>query len=84
MKTKTIIFIVFLSITGCENGVLVLNEEDRQHQKNLVKERAIERKAEFKLCMELSAKITRTADDDVSDIIDKCSSHSYYITMYIK
>ena len=37
----------------------------------------------FVECMELSAKITRSADDDVSDIVKACSSKSWYMTNHI-
>lgn len=38
----------------------------------------------FKECMELAAKMPRQADDDVSDIVDECSSQAWYMTNHIK
>lgn len=38
----------------------------------------------FKECMGLSAKITRQADDDVSDIVRACSNEAYYMSNHIQ
>jgi len=35
----------------------------------------------FVECMELSAKMTRQSDDDVSDVVGECSSQSYYMAI---
>ena len=38
----------------------------------------------FVQCMELSAKIERKGDDDVSDIISECSTQAFYQTNYLR
>jgi hypothetical protein len=46
-------------------------------------ERGKMRQELFVKCMEQSAKITRHADDDVSDIVQACSDHAYYTSNQI-
>lgn len=47
-------------------------------------ERGAARIVLFKECMELAAKMPRQSDDDVSKIVDACSTQSFYMTRYAK
>jgi hypothetical protein len=38
----------------------------------------------FKSCMDAAAKIPRQSDDDVSDIVDECSTQAYYMTNWMR
>jgi hypothetical protein len=38
----------------------------------------------FKECMQLAATLPRQADDDVSDIVDSCSTQAFYMTRSLK
>lgn len=68
---KAFLIILVFIISGCG-----LSEEQRQGMND---EGALRHEL-FVECMELSAKITRQGDDDVSDIVSECSSTSYYIS----
>lgn len=81
---KYILLLCILLVSGCENGELVLSEEDR----NEIKQNTIlvgqYRHKLFVECMELSSKMPRLADDDVSDIVDECSTQAYSMSEYLK
>jgi hypothetical protein len=68
---KLVVLLILLLIQGCD---MKSNEE----MDVLSKERGELRNQLFKECMELAAKIERKGDDDVSDIVSKCDSVSYY------
>jgi hypothetical protein len=46
-------------------------------------ERAEARIALFKECMEMAANIPRQSDDDVSDVVNACSTQAFYMTNHI-
>jgi len=69
---------------GCENGSVTLTDEARKAEKAKVQRRGEARKELFVECMKLAAKMPRQADDDVSDIVDECTSSSYYMTNFIE
>lgn len=69
---------------GCENGNITLTDEARAAEKAKVQKRGNARKELFVECMKLAAKMPRQADDDVSDIVDECTSSSYYMTNFIE
>lgn len=73
-----------LLCAGCENGNVTLTDEARSAEKAKVKKRGEARKELFVECMKLAAKMPRQADDDVSDIVDECTSSSYYMTNFIE
>jgi len=76
---KHIVFAVFsFVLVGCSSP-----EQDKESDAT-IKRRGDARNAVFVQCMELAAKMPRQADDDVSDIVEECSSASYYQTNYIK
>lgn len=68
--------ILALLLTGCQDGALVLTEEARAKVKKQTQVRGDTRLQLFKECMQFAAQIPRKGDDDVSDIIDSCSSES--------
>lgn len=75
MKRYTLgVIMITLLITGCGNHI----------EKATVQKRGEARRVVFIECMELAAKMPRQADDDVSDIVEKCTSTSYYLTNYIE
>lgn len=80
---KHILFasLVLLLAPGCENGVLVLTEDDRAAVKLKAKERGDIRRALFVECMELAAKMPRQSDDDVSDIVQACGGQASYMAI---
>lgn len=41
------------------------------------------RKAMFRECMELAAKMPRQSDDDVAGVVGECSAQSHYMTNYV-
>ena len=81
---KYLLILIAISLSGCENGSLVLTDKDRQEEQDVIKRRGDARLVLFKECMNLAAKMPRQADDDVSDIVDECSSQAYYMTNFIK
>lgn len=70
--------ILAILLVGCQDGTFGLTEEARAR----IQTRGNMRLQLFKECMQLAAQITRVGDDDVSDIVDSCSSQSLYITNY--
>jgi hypothetical protein len=71
---KIIIILAIISMVGCKTT----------EESNALEEKKGKARIElFKKCMELSAKITRQADDDVSDIVNECSQQSYYMTNHV-
>lgn len=74
-KVLWAVIVVFavVALAGCKSEI---NDES-------TKKRGEARKELFVECMELAAKMPRQADDDVSDIVDECTSSSYYMTNYI-
>jgi hypothetical protein len=46
-------------------------------------ERGDARIALFKQCMQLAAAMPRQSDDDVSDVVNACSSQAWYMTNHI-
>lgn len=87
VKIKALIGLSLLTAvlcTGCENGNVALTDEARSVEKAKVKKRGEARKELFVECMKLAAKMPRQADDDVSDIVDECTSSSYYMTNFIE
>jgi len=79
-----IIFSLLIALFGCENGEVVLSTEKRAAVKQKHKAAGAERRALFVECMELAAKMPRQSDDDVADIVEECSSSSYYVTNYLR
>lgn len=79
MKYISVLFIFVL--IGCGNQTTALTG---QAEDAVEKKRGEARLELFTKCMELSAKITRQADDDVSDIVLACSNQAYYMTNFIK
>jgi len=71
---RIIMLIVIFVLTGCEIPV----------DNAIVAKRIAARHALFNECMELAAKMPRQADDDVSDIVEECSTQAYYMTNAIK
>lgn len=69
---------------GCENGHIALTDEARAAEKRVALKRGNARKELFVECMKLAAKMPRQADDDVSDIVNECTSSSYYMTNFIE
>lgn len=69
---------------GCESGELAMTPEARAQVIATEAKRGAARTGLFKECMELAAKMPRQADDDVSDIVDECSSQAWYMTNHIK
>lgn len=81
---KYLLLVLFLSVTGCENGNVVLTKKAIDAEAATNKKRGEARQQLFKECMLLAAKMPRQADDDVSDIVKECASSSYYMTNFIK
>lgn len=75
---KYLIIVLILALVGCSSP-----EKDKESDATM-KRRGDARQAAFVQCMELSAKIERKADDDVSDIVSECGHQSYYNTNYIQ
>jgi hypothetical protein len=50
----------------------------------VTKTRGDARTALFKECMDLASKLPRQADDDVADIVNACSTQSWYMTNHIQ
>lgn len=86
IKFKALIGLSLLTVGlgGCENGNITLTAEARATEKIKVKKRGEARTELFRECMMLAAKMPRQADDDVSDIVDECTSSSYYMTNFIE
>lgn len=84
-KFKALIGLSILTVGlgGCENGNVTLTAEARATEKMKVKKRGEARTELFRECMMLAAKMPRQADD-VSDIVDECTSSSYYMTNFIE
>jgi len=72
--------LIFFLVAGCENGQIALTEEARSKIKENKNKQAEKRHEVFIQCMEIATRITRPADDDVSDIVDSCGNQSYYIS----
>ena len=70
---QTIFFILLSFLLGCTS----------EETKKVDKATGELRHKLFIECMELSAKIPRQADDDISDIVEACSSQSYYMANQI-
>lgn len=68
MKKLVILLTVLLS--GCQVGDRPVDTRRIEFGKLRVEY--------FNSCMEMSSKITRQGDDDVSDIIDACDDSAYY------
>lgn len=66
----TMVFVALL-LAGCDGEVLS-------------KSRGEARIAMFRECMELAAKMPRQFDDDVSDVVQACSTQSHYMTVYVR
>jgi hypothetical protein len=49
-----------------------------------IQKRGEARLSVFRECMQLAAALPRQADDDVSDVVDSCSSQAAYMTRFIK
>jgi len=81
---KYLIIISLLIISGCTDGRLTLTPEDAAIVEANVKKKGEARYLLFVNCMELAAKMPRQADDDVSEIVEECSSQAYYMTRYSK
>lgn len=81
---KYVLGVLALFLVGCENGSVTLTDKAKATEKAKVKKRGEARKELFVECMELAAKMPRQADDDVSDIVDACTSQSYYMTNFIE
>ena len=88
MSARHVVLIALLALPvalgGCENGAVVITDSARAAEKVKVKKRGDARKELFVECMSLAAKMPRQADDDVSDIVDECTTSSYYMTNYIE
>ncbi len=81
---RLILLIAIAALAGCENGNFTPTDAGRAREKARVQKRGDARMALFKECLTLAAKITRQADDDVSDIVKECSTQAYYATHYIE
>ena len=83
---KILLIVILLSVAGCgiENGEIVTSDSQRSAIKAKTQKRGVARLALFKECLALASKITRQADDDVSDIVKECSTQAYYATNYIE
>lgn len=81
---KYVLGVLALFLVGCENGNLTLTDTSRATEKAKIKKRGEARKKLFVECMKLAAEMPRQADDDVSDIVDACTSQSYYMTNFIE
>jgi hypothetical protein len=69
---------------GCENGAVTLTDEARATEKAKAAKQGDARVALFRECMTLAAKMPRQSDDDVSDVVQKCSRHAGFMTAYIQ
>jgi hypothetical protein len=67
-----------------ENGEIVTSDAQRAKIISRTQKRGEARLTLFKECLVLASKITRQADDDVSDIVKECSSQAYYATNYLE
>jgi len=76
---KALMLIVLCSVLG---GCCVGDEQcDRiDNRKVLIAETEIELMGD---CMRLAATIERVGDDDVSDIISECRSHSHHLAIML-
>lgn len=72
-----------LSVGGCTNGAFTPTAESKAQKLAQDARRGEARKELFVECMELAAKMPRQADDDVADVVQECSSQSYYMTNYM-
>ncbi len=86
-KNKTKWLMVFFTaslVVGCTDGKITLTAEAIAEVNAVTAKKGKARKELFIECMELSAKMERQGDDDVSDIVEECTTSSYYMTNYIK
>jgi len=73
-----VIVVTILSISGCGD-----KPSETASEKIATQKRGEARVAAFDKCMELAAKMPRQSDDDVSDIVEECTTTSYYLTNFI-
>ncbi len=84
-KTKWLMVLFTASLViGCTNGEITLTAEAIAEVKAVTAKKGKARKELFIECMALAARMERQGDDDVSDIVDECTTASYYMTNYIK
>jgi len=83
MKITTLLLLALI-MAGCENGQLVLSDEARQAEQDKVQKQGAVRRETFIQCMELAAMSGRQGDDDVSDIVESCSSYAKSLTYYVQ
>jgi hypothetical protein len=83
---KGLILLLVLAVAGCsnDNGTITFSEEGAAAARESEVKRGVARQALFRECMELAAKMPRQADDDVSDVVQECSTQAYYMTNFIK
>ena len=73
-QLKYLVLLLALVLTGCGKSLETEAE---------TKARGEARLSVFRECMELAAKMPRQSDDDVSDIVLKCQTASYYLTEHV-
>lgn len=77
------LFLVAVFLAGCTNGEFTPTKESQVMAEQSKKIRGEARLKLFRECMELAAKMPRQADDDVADVVEECSSSSFYMTNYM-